>query len=166
MVWSNNEYTCKACNGNITFTETFLSFIVLPACDLLNWLQNWHTKEIVQSCISCHVQNTQYVSTKLQEYPKILMVQVSRFSVSNVHNRNRKNMQSFTLYEKVKFGLIEYGLFGVIEHHGSYMESGHYTCFVKFDNCWFGCNNTSVYKATLPNYSQNCYLLFYKKSRS
>ena len=48
----------------------------------------------------------------------ILLIQINRFSVSNLHGRPRKNNHPFGIYENVKLGLINYTLLGIIEHHG------------------------------------------------
>ena len=78
-----------------------------------------------------------------------------------VHHRHRKNTQSMSLYENVKFGLVEYTLFGLIEHNGVLVDSGHYTCRIFHNQCWFNCNDITIEKAVLPGSSQNVYLLFY-----
>ena len=38
--------------------------------------------------------------------------------------RPRKNNHSFGIYEKIKLGLINYTLLGLIEHHGVFINSG------------------------------------------
>ena len=88
------------------------------------------------------------------------MLQVNRFSES-VHHRHRKNNIRMSVYDKVKFGFVEYELFGLIEHHGVLVDEGHYTCFIFHEQCWFHCSDINIEKVLLPSSSQNTYLLFY-----
>ena len=57
--------------------------------------------------------------------PPPLLIQINRFSVSNLHGRPRKNNHPFGIYENIKLGLINYTLLGLIEHHGVFIDSGH-----------------------------------------
>ena len=90
------------------------------------------------------------------------MIQVSRFSES-VHHRHRKNNKRMSVYDKVKFGLVNYELIGLIEHHGVLVDDGHYTCLVFNDPHWFHCSDINIEKVVLPSSSQNVYLLFYSR---
>ena len=94
------------------------------------------------------------------------MLQINRFSTSSIHHRHRKNNQNMTVYRNVKFGFVEYELFGLIDHHGVLVDNGHYTCFVYHDHCWYHCNDIKIEKAVLPSSSQNMYLLFYSRKWS
>ena len=102
----------------------------------------------------------------MNEYPKVLLLQINRFSASNIHHRPRKNCQSMVIYDRVKLSLVQYQLLGLIEHHGSSLDCGHYTCLVNHEANWFSCSDTSVTRADLPCTSQNTYLLFYVKCGS
>ena len=52
-----------------------------------------------------------------------------------------------SVYESVKFGLVEYTLFGLIEHKGVLVDSGHYTCRIFHNQCWYYCNDITIEKA-------------------
>ena len=160
---SRNEYSCQDCHRTNIFMEPFCVFMVEVSSDLQSWLNKWHSKYIIQTCEFCHVQNSHTVSVNVYEYPKILIIQNLRFSVSKGYHRNRKDMRPITLHKVVKFGLVSYKLFGVIEHHGTCTDNGHYTCFINHENCWYSCNDGCIRNALLPGTSQSSYLLFYHR---
>ena len=63
--------------------------------------------------------------------PNILLIQLNSFSVSNLHGRPRKNNHTFGIYENIKLGLINYTFLGPIEHHGVFIDSGHYVSYIR-----------------------------------
>ena len=157
----HKKFTCKICQGTNFFVEAFRSFIVQPSVDLHTWLSSSHLEENVITCDYCHMQDTQVVTPSVHEFPRVLLIQISRFSTSNLHHRSRKDTFPMPLYDRVKFRLVEYQLFGVIEHLGVSVDSGHYTCLVLHKDCWYACSDVNITKVSLPNLSKNSYLLFY-----
>ena len=155
------KFNCVACQKDNTFFENFRNFIIQPTDDIAYFLSKQHLEKMSFTCDKCHQQNLQLVCTEIHEFPRVLILQISRFSVSSIHNRYRKNNKNMAVYDKVKLGFVEYELFGLIDHHGVLVDSGHYTCFVLYDHCWFHCNDINIEKAILPSSSQNMYLLFY-----
>ena len=78
------------------------------------------------TCRKCTTQSCQSLRTSYQETPNILLIQINRFSVSNLHGRPQKNNHPFGIYENIKLGLINYTLPAVIKHHGVFIYCGHY----------------------------------------
>ena len=75
------------------------------------------------TCRKCTTQSCQSLHTSYQEMPNILLIQINRFSVSNLHGRPRKNNHLFGIYENIKLGLINYTLLGLTQHHGVFNNS-------------------------------------------
>ena len=157
------KFTCTSCHEDNTFFENFRSFIIQPSEDIATFLGKQHVEQKLLTCEKCHLQNLQHVSTKIHEFPRILMLQISRFSTSSIHSRHRKNNHCMSVYDKVRFGFVDYELFALIEHHGVLADSGHYTCIILHGNCWFHCNNINIEKVVLPSSSQNTYLFFFQR---
>ena len=89
------------------------------------------------TCRKCTTQSCQSLCTSYQETPNILLTQINRFSVSNLPGRPRKNNHPFGIYENIKLGLTNYTLLGLIEHHGVFIDSGHYSrCQIMFILCF------------------------------
>ena len=86
----------------------------------------------------------------------------NRFSVSNLHGRPRKN-NPFGIYENIKLGLINYTLLGLIEHHGVFIDSGHYVSYIRQSNKWYHCDDKHITETNLLTLSNNVYLMFYAK---
>ena len=158
---SNKKFTCTACLLGNEFVETFHRIVIQPSEDVAAFLGKQHSEQNNLTCDKCFVQNLQTVYTEIHDFPRILTLQVNRFSESSVHHRHRKNNQSMSVYENVKFGLVEYTLFGLIEHEGVLVDRGHYTCRIFHNQSWFHCNDINIEKAVLPSSSQNMYLLYY-----
>ena len=115
------------------------------------------------TCSKCASLSSQNVIVTFHETPNILMIQVNRFSVSRIHSRPRKNNQSFQIHDNIKLGLISYNLLGFIEHHGTYINSGHYICYTKYKNKWYHCNDKYIKETNLLTMSKYIYLMFYVK---
>ena len=43
-----------------------------------------------------------------------------------------RTINLFQIHDNIKLGLISYSLLGFIEHHGTYINSGHYICYTKY----------------------------------
>ena len=155
------KFICTSCLLENSFHERFYNVVIQPSDDVAAFLGNQRSEQNNFTCDKCLIQSLQNVHTEIHEFPRILTIQVNRFSESGVHHRQRKNTQSMSVYESVKFGLVEYTLFGLIEHKGVLVDSGHYTCRIFHNQCWYYCNDITIEKAVLPGSSQNVYLLFY-----
>ena len=156
------SFTCTNCAEVNIWFQDFHGYNVQPS-ESTNFMLSNQTEQSNLTCDKCHTQILQNITTKLYEPPRVLILQVNRFSISSSHQRNIKNTQPLVIYQKVRFGLVDYILFGVIEHLGVSVDSGHYTCYVSHDLDWYMCNDITVRKAVLPSDSKNAYLLFYKR---
>ena len=115
------------------------------------------------TCRKCTTQSCQSLHTSYQETPNNLLIQINRFSVSILHGRPRKNNHPFGIYENIKLGLINYTLLGLIEHHGVFIDSGHYVSYIRQSNKWYHCDDKHVTETNLLTLSNNVYLMFYAK---
>ena len=110
------------------------------------------------NCRKCTTQSCQSLCTSYQETLNFLLIQINRFSVSNLHGKPRKNNHPFGIYENIKLGLINYTLLGLIEHHGVFIDSGHYVSYIRQSNKWYHCDDN-----VCQILSNNVYLMFYAK---
>ena len=122
---------------------------------------DWLDTETRQCLIPNHWPNRLFKIIK--ETPNILLIQINRFSVSNLHGRPRKNNHPFGIYENIKLGLINYTLLGLIEHHGVFIDSGHYVSYIRQSNKWYHCDDKHITETNLLTLSNNVYLMFYAK---
>ena len=93
----------------------------------------------------------------------VVLIQINRFSVSNLHGRPRKNNHHFGISENIKLGLINYTLLGLIEHHGVFIDSGHYVSYIRQSNKWYHCDDKHITETNLLTLSNNVYLMFYAR---
>ena len=115
------------------------------------------------TCRKCTTQSCQSLRTSYQEIPNILLKQINRSSVSNLHGRTQKNNHPFCIYENIKLGLINYTLLGLKEHHGVFINSGHYVSCIRQNNKWYHCDDKHITETNLLTLSNNVYLVFYAK---
>ena len=156
------HFVCTSCHQNNDTYDSFRFFIIKPDDDIDKFFSNMQVEAVTATCNSCNITSKQKLFTKIHDYPRVLLFQINRFTFSR-YNRNRKNNQPFAIKEHVKFGLVNYSLFCLIEHHGVTSESGHYTCFTGTHAKWFLCNDSRIIETVLPRASQDAYLLFYFK---
>ena len=71
--------------------------------------------------------------------------------------------KTFGIYENIKLGLINYTLLGLIEHHGVFIDSGHYVSYIRQSNKWYHCDDKHITETNLLTLSNNVYLMFYAK---
>ena len=78
------------------------------------------------------------------------------FACSATDNgRPRQNNHPFGIYENIKLGLINYTLLGLIEHHGVFIDSGHYVSYIRQNNKWYHCDDKHITETNLLSLSNN-----------
>ena len=70
-----------------------------------------------------------------------------------------ENNHPFGIYENIKLGLINYTLLGLIEHHGVFIDSGHYVSCIKQSNKWYHCDDKHITETNLSR----CQKLIYSR---
>ena len=98
--------------------------------------------------------------TGYQETPSILLIQVNRFSVSDLHGGKRKNNHPFGVCGNVKLGLMNCTLLGLVEHHGVFIDSGHYVSCIRQSNRWCHCDDRRITETNLLTLSDSVCLMF------
>ena len=145
----------------ISLNETFE---ILGEEELLDENNEWY-------CENC--KKKQRAKKKLEIYntPKILIIQIKRFSHTNKINTkvnfplNDLDLSKYILSSD-KSRPIKYDLFAVANHYGS-LSFGHYTAFCKnsINEKWYEFNDSCVceIKDLSKIVSSNAYVLFYKQ---
>ena len=123
--------------------------------------KDFHEKKL--TCRKCTTQSCQSLRISYQETPNILLIQINRFSVSNLPGRPRKNNHPFDIYVNIKLGLINFKLLYVIEHHGVFINSGHCVSYIRQCNKCYHCGDKHITETILLTLWNNVYLLFCAK---
>ena len=53
--------------------------------------------------------------------------------------------------------------YGLIEHHGVFIDSGHYVSYIRQSKKWYHCGDKHITITNLLTLSNNVYLMFYAK---
>ena len=130
------SFIFQLCQEINIYYEPFHHITVQPNTDIFSYLAKDFHENTTQSC--------QSLRTSYQETPNILLIQINRFSISNLHGRPRKNNHPFGIYENIKLGLINYTLLGLIEHHGVFIDSGHYVSYIRQSKKWYHCDDKHI----------------------
>ncbi len=181
--------TCNDCGHNKVFEELFLDLSVehlapdladAPALSLGSLLEHFMQTErdlewkCPQSCPSERAS----LAHKLSRSPRVLLVQVKRFSASADGTTFRKiaapvevpeflDVSSVALAE-MKGGYL-YQLRAVVVHYGATSFSGHYVCFARRNDDWFKYNDSSVQPCTKQDAyegdtaQRNAYMMLYAR---
>ena len=82
------------------YYEPFHHITVQPNTDIFAYLAKDFRENKNLTCRKCTTQSCQSLRTSYQETPNILLIQINRFSVSNLHGRPRKNNHPFGICGK------------------------------------------------------------------
>ena len=157
------SFICQLCQETNIYYEPFHHITVQPNTDIFSYLAKDFRENKNLTCRKCTIQSSQSLCTSYQETPNMLLIQINRFSVANLHGRPRKNNHPFGINENIKLGLINYTLLGLIEHHGVFIDSGHYVSYIRQSNKWYHCDDKHITETNLLTLSNNVYLMFYAK---
>ena len=109
------SFICQLCQETNIYYKPFHHITVQPNTDIVSYFaKDFHENKNL-TCRKCTIQSCQSLRTSYQEMPNILLIQINRFGVSNLHGRPRKNNHPFGIYENVQLGLINYTLLGLID---------------------------------------------------
>ncbi|XP_062573643.1 uncharacterized protein LOC134235518 isoform X2 [Saccostrea cucullata] len=130
-------------------------------------------RECEADCTTCRKGKTRK-AMRFCTLPKVLVIQLGCFQEKSYggHIHIAKSMRRTCFSEKLRVpksngSIVNYHLYGVVNHHGS-VYGGHYTSFVKHfthhTGHWYNCNDKHVRYSTLSEAldSRDAYLLFYK----
>ena len=96
------SFICQLCQETNIYYEPFHHITVQPNTDIFSYLAKDFRENKNLTCGKCTTQSCQSLCTSYQETPNILLIQINRFSVSNLHGRPRKNNHPFGIYENIK----------------------------------------------------------------
>ena len=125
-------------------------------------------KELLEDPLSCRVcggpQNF-IKNYEINRLPYILILSLKRFKYNENNNFKLKQLITYPIYD-FELKNKKYDLFGVIYHYGG-INSGHYTCVIKYNNKWIMCDDRSVYEVNEERVMcSNAYILFYISKES
>ena len=125
-------------------------------------------KELLEDPLSCRVcGGPQYFfkNYEINKLPYVLILSLKRFKYNENNNFKLKQLITYPIND---FELKDkkYDLFGVINHYGG-INSGHYTCFIKYKDKWICCDDRRVYEIEQDRVmNSNAYILFYISKES
>ena len=154
------SFICQLWQETNIYYEPFHYITVQPNTDIFSYLAKDFRENKNLTCGKCTTRSCQSLGTSYQETPNILLIQINRFSVSNLHGKNK---HPFGIYENIKLDLINYTLLGQIEHHGVFINSGHCVSYIRQNNKWYHCDDKHITETNLLTLSNNVYLVFYAK---
>ena len=106
---------------------------------------------------------------KPRAWPRVLIINFKRWKTyfhNGVHRAEKLSTQiNFEVLMRVPEGTLPYHLRGVIEHHGTAANGGHYTSYVRSsNNSWYHCNDSCSprHVPTEQVLSAQAYLLIYE----
>ena len=179
-----STYQCEKCKHETEISEEFLDLslsvpvsrplVKLESCLDLQFQQTQLTGKRKRSCRKCkNLQNAQR-EVKILGIPDSLVLHLNRFRREN--SMTKKNLTQVQFPVDINLGrwsLAEdgiYKLYGVICHHGSSVNSGHYTSYVfnKTRKSWLKCDDENVTevvvtKVVCGSTFRSAYMLFYDR---
>ena len=152
---SRNTRNCKTCKKSITGYEFFRCIPVCITGDELSL--DSVAMESDWKCPDCDTANT-IITAEIVKPPNALFVQLLRFKDME------KNTKEIAFSHHLKIADTNYRLQATVNHHGQYMEMGHYTAQIHLQDGWKFCNDEIITHVKKPvTKSQSVYLLLYLK---
>ena len=153
--------TCLTCRLNtITYSESKTHFIYpKPNCSIKELLEFCVNSSYIKFCRCCDEDKSHEVRTRIEHPPEILVLVINRFSSNVIGDKNR----DCVLVDGVlNVANNRFELLGSIHHHGSTIQSGHYTCNVFYPDSAYTCNDNHIVALSNAESSSNSvYLVFY-----
>ena len=153
--------TCLTCRLNtITYSESKTHFIYPRSnCSIKELLELCVNSSYTKFCICCDDNKSHEVCTRIEHPPEILVLVINRFSSNVIGDKNR----DCVLVDGVlNVANNRFELLGSIHHHGSTIQSGHYTCNVFYPDSAYTCNDNHIVALSNAESSSNSvYLVFY-----
>ena len=143
------SFVYQLCQETNIYYEPFHHITVQPNTDIFSYLAKDFCENKNLTCRKCTTQSCQSLRTGCQETLNILLIQINRFSASDLHGRPRKNNHPFGICEGIKLGLINYALLGLIKHHGFFINSGHCVSYVRLCSKWYHCDDRHITETNL-----------------
>jgi ubiquitin C-terminal hydrolase len=141
------------------FNEITIDVTTSVNKSVVDFLKIGYIDELIE-CEHCKEKKKMKKKTIIWNFPEKMVLVLKRYS-----NKGRNN-SCVKLNKTLSFNfdkLIEYKLYAVINHHGSNVNSGHYTANVNVNNQWYLFNDDIVNKIEVQEESYSCYILFYDK---
>ena len=171
----NNNNSNNTNNGGNEKKENFIP-IINTEISLEDTFEFLREEEILEEnnewfCEKCKKKQKALKKIEIYNAPKILIIQIKRFSQRNKINTKvdfpLKNLDiSKYILSQPKNRQIKYDLFAVANHYGS-LDYGHYTsfCLNSIDNKWYEFNDSMVreIKNESDIVTQSAYVLFYRQ---
>ncbi len=119
-------------------------------------------------CDGCKKKVQAVKEMKIHAVPNVLIVHFNRFSFDRYAGKISKPIDfkmNLQVYSNEENKNVDYELFGVIEHLGSSVHSGHYVAYVKGSNgLWHEMNDERVNVVSVDHVpKKKAYILFYNR---
>ncbi|KAF2072285.1 hypothetical protein CYY_006392 [Polysphondylium violaceum] len=158
----DEKYFCSSCNSKQDSTKQ-LSFDTLPVVIC------FHLKRFEQKT----QRRTDKIDTFI-EFPSIIdMKDFTTISKTQNQKKRKKFMEDETMildldqsiFLQEKDSRYVYELFAVVNHIGK-IDNGHYVSFVKHDEQWYKCDDSTISSTTVDHVMKSKgYLLYYLKKQ-
>ena len=101
-------------------------------------------QKLQKSCSRCNKNTRHFESGYILQPPKYLLLFVNRFRY--IDNNVTKDRCPIPVDTTVRLGPLKFNLHAIIDHHGSFIHSGHYTASVNCckKNPTFYCNDHTI----------------------
>ena len=169
-IGTQTRKTCMSCgNFEDSMPETQTSLIVSPRNgidDLENAIRNCLEDTVNACCSPCKSETNHFQHRKFIFLPETLVIFLARFKFGN--GRICKNQAIVNLPNQLRIGpeSFHYNLRACALHHGSRVQSGHYTALIFNDNKLLHIDDTRCSDVTCEWQllsQQTVYLTFFTK---
>ena len=115
---------------------------------------------VTKQCTKCHTDTQHKETSTVIQPPKFMIFVINRYPSLQGGN---KNNSSICINKILHLHSSTYHLIGLVNHHGPSTSSGHYTCYISYDNAAFSCNDNliSTVDHQTEKVSKDAYIVIY-----
>ena len=160
----NVNSTCLICQWNSVSIEEFTELSINTDGEIKKGILSSLKSDCTKLCIKCHHDTKHKVVKTIWQQPFFTIIRINRFRQLNT-GRIHKNTANILCNDNIVTPGFKGKLIAMINHKGTYINSGHYVSLVKSSNQWFECNDSII---TSTNFTDICsskdtYIAFYVK---
>ena len=160
--------SCPCGHKEISCDTFYDVTLALPAgnCTLKECFQNYSQENKVTEyrCLGCKQVGDRFSTLRFYKLPRVLVIQLKRFTISNGRERKMNNTVSFPevvdLREFCETGETRFRLQGLCHHEGT-LNFGHCYAECMEDGRWYTFDDEKVSPTEIQKQSSYAYLLFY-----
>ena len=159
----NRERICQMCKVKTTSVSETNCVTIVPQSSgtIKQLIINSFSETIMKLCSDCNRNTTHEANYTIIQPPAYLIITINRFEYRNAVYYKNKTAIPVDLF--TRSGNFNFRLTAILDHHGHYINSGHYTSSIFCSDRIYYCNDHKITQQIAHKRDSNtAYIMLYK----